>query len=320
MTGVQTCALPIFIGSPGCSYCLGIAADVAQPNEVWLSSQNRNFRNRMGQGSICYLGSAATAAVSSLTMKVVDPMPFIDKIPVDVYESIMHQWKQQMGDVQFEDIPRPLAGLAVAPVEQKSFNLPIIKSKVILFGDHIDTDAIIPATFMPGENDLDLGSHCFEYVRPEFREMVKNGHTIVVGGTGFGSGSSREEAPRSLMGCGVQVVIAKSFAFIYKRNQSNMGLIGIELMDEQFYENLQEGDEIQVDVVNSKVISKSKSYPFTMSFMEKRLLIEGGIVNMYNKYGNGLFSGKQESIEKGDFEFEKRSKKSCETATESLKW
>ena len=68
------------VGAPGCSYCLGIAADVAKENEVWLSSQNRNYRNRMGKGSIANLASAVTVAASSFDMEVTDPTPFLKMI------------------------------------------------------------------------------------------------------------------------------------------------------------------------------------------------------------------------------------------------
>ena len=74
---------------------------------------------------------------------------------------------------------------------------------------------------MPGTSDEDLGSHAFQYVKPDFVQKVKEGYNIVVGGSGFGSGSSREEAPRALKGAGVKVVIAKSYAYIYSRNQVN---------------------------------------------------------------------------------------------------
>ena len=58
------------VGAPGCSYCIAVAADKAGEGEVWLSSQNRNFHNRMGKGSIANLASAATVAASSFDMKV----------------------------------------------------------------------------------------------------------------------------------------------------------------------------------------------------------------------------------------------------------
>ncbi len=68
------------VGVPGCSYCVGMGADKAREGEVWLSSQNRNFENRMGTGSIGHLASAATVAASSFAMKITDPRPLLDAI------------------------------------------------------------------------------------------------------------------------------------------------------------------------------------------------------------------------------------------------
>jgi len=73
-----------------------------------------------------------------------------------------------------------------------------------------------------------------------------------VGGKGFGCGSSREEAPRALKGCGVQAVIARSFAFIYSRNQANMALLGIVMDDDRFYELAKEGTQLIIDVPKRK--------------------------------------------------------------------
>jgi homoaconitase/3-isopropylmalate dehydratase large subunit len=90
------------VGIPGCSYCVGMSADRAGEGEVWLSSQNRNFENRMGKGEscvtiltgyysliICYLridrslASAATVAASSFDMKITDPCDLLKKIDLD---------------------------------------------------------------------------------------------------------------------------------------------------------------------------------------------------------------------------------------------
>jgi homoaconitate hydratase len=178
------------------------------------------------------------------------------------------------------------------------------------FGDHVDTDAIIPAEFMPGTSDEDLGSHCFQYVKPEFRDKAQQGFSIVVAGFGFGSGSSREEAPRALLGCGIKAVIARNFAFIYARNQPNMSLLGITLTDDRFYELAQEGAAISIDVRRRLVRVRSAVHPdspdstaaaedpssagwtdfaFGLSIMEERLIGGGGVTEMYKKYKRGLF-------------------------------
>lgn len=79
------------VGAPGCSFCLGIAADVAQEDEVWLTSQNRNYRNRMGKGSIANLASAVTVAASSFSMSMTDPRPLLDQIDQTEFKAMLKQ-------------------------------------------------------------------------------------------------------------------------------------------------------------------------------------------------------------------------------------
>ncbi|KAG0015214.1 hypothetical protein BGZ80_009972 [Entomortierella chlamydospora] len=280
------------IGAPGCSYCIAVAADRAGEGEVWLSSQNRNFRNRMGKGAIGNLASAATVAASSFDMKIRNPRDLLDSIDRARYEEMLEMWIEKGKAVVYSE-PSPIyynekTDGQDLPPPPPSFSA-TIKGRVQRFEDNIDTDAIIPAQFMPGTSDEDLGTHAFQFVKPEFRELVKQGFDIVVGGSGFGSGSSREEAPRALRGAGVKAVIAKSYAFIYARNQPNMSLLGITLDDESFYEHAQEGAEISIDVKERKIHCGGQVYPFGLSLMEERLLAGGGVTEMYKTYGKQLF-------------------------------
>ena len=161
--------------------------------------------------------------------------------------------------------------------------------------------AIIPAEFMPGTSDKDLGSHCFQYVRPEFRSKASSGSTVVVAGVGFGSGSSREEAPRALLGCGIQVVIAKSFAYIYSRNQPNMALLGVIVKDPKFYELALEDVEVELDISKRSVTIGSDSFKFVLDPMEEMLISGGGVTSLYSKFGAGLF---RKTIEKSQCQSE----------------
>jgi aconitate hydratase/homoaconitate hydratase len=77
------------IGPPGCSMCLGVASEKALPGEVWLSSQNRNYENRMGQGSLAWLASAATVAASSLEMRLNDPRPYLAAIDRERFDKLL---------------------------------------------------------------------------------------------------------------------------------------------------------------------------------------------------------------------------------------
>jgi 3-isopropylmalate/(R)-2-methylmalate dehydratase small subunit len=94
------------------------------------------------------------------------------------------------------------------------------------FGDDIDTDAIIPGRFLTIYNPRELAKHAFEGTRDEYAKQVKAGD-IVVGGKNFGCGSSREHAPLALIGGGVRVVVAQSFARIFFRNSINVGVLPV---------------------------------------------------------------------------------------------
>jgi 3-isopropylmalate/(R)-2-methylmalate dehydratase small subunit len=92
-----------------------------------------------------------------------------------------------------------------------------------VFGDDVDTDQIAPSRFIVSTDPDDLADHAFNDLRPAFAEAVAEGDFVVAGGN-FGSGSSREHAPLSLVGAGVAGVVAESFARIFLRNCINLGL------------------------------------------------------------------------------------------------
>jgi homoaconitate hydratase len=192
----------------------------------WPYKLLKKFYSNKGKGAIGNLASAATVAASSFEMEVRDPRELIDAIDKEKYQEYLEQWLDPEISITISE-PNPIlhdpsnaSSDSSSDLSSQSTSLSeSIKGKVQRFEDNVDTDAIIPAQFMPGTSDEDLGSHAFQYVKPDFVQKVKEGYNIVVGGTGFGSGSSREEAPRALKGAGVKVVIAKSYAYIYSRNQ-----------------------------------------------------------------------------------------------------
>ncbi|KAL2202904.1 aconitase iron-sulfur domain-containing protein [Sarocladium strictum] len=213
------------IGAPGCSYCVGINdVDVAGEGEVWLSSQNRNFRNRMGKGSFGNITCAAVVAASSFGMKVTDPLFLLNHLDVERWNRLVKGDKASLSVSVEVNEPQPdlsstetLSSSTRASSETHdtaSGSSRIIRSKVQRFGENVDTDAIIPAEFMPGVDNADLGSHCFQYFRPEFRAKAEAGSRIIVAEHGFGSGSSREDAVRALLGSKIEAVIAGGYAFI----------------------------------------------------------------------------------------------------------
>ncbi|MDH3580160.1 MAG: 3-isopropylmalate dehydratase [Hyphomicrobiales bacterium] len=120
--------------------------------------------------------------------------------------------------------------------------------KAWVFGDNIDTDQLAPGAYLKGSLE-ELLPHCLEAVDPEFAGKVESGD-IVVGGRGFGIGSSREQAAQALQMLGVAAVIAPSFGGIFYRNALNFGLLA--LVCGQAGEVAQ-GDRLEVDPQAGKI-------------------------------------------------------------------
>jgi 3-isopropylmalate dehydratase small subunit len=88
---------------------------------------------------------------------------------------------------------------------------------------------------------------------------------------------------------GIKCVIAKSFAFIYGRNQPNLGLLGITITDESFYEAAVDGADIDLDLKGRCVYIAGSEWPFELSDMEIALMEAGGITGAFQKFGKALF-------------------------------
>ncbi len=99
----------------------------------------------------------------------------------------------------------------------------IINGQLLLLGKNIDTDQIYPGRYLELVEPSEIGKHCLEGVDPEIPKTFKKGG-VVVAGTNFGCGSSREHAPIALLSMGVFAVVAESFARIFFRNSINLGL------------------------------------------------------------------------------------------------
>lgn len=135
----------------------------------------------------------------------------------------------------------------------------LYKGKVHVVGDHIDTDAIIPARFLVTTDPKKLGENCMEGLEEGWVARVSNGD-ILVAGKNFGCGSSREHAPVAILGAGIPVVIAHSFARIFYRNSFNMGLMLVEVGDD--FQDFADGCEIELDTEKGalKNLSTGKEY------------------------------------------------------------
>ncbi len=134
------------------------------------------------------------------------------------------------------------------------------EGRTFIFGDNIDTDAIIAARYLNVSDYDALKSHCMEDIDDGFAKAVMPGDYIVAG-ENFGCGSSREHAPAVIKACGVAAVIAKSFARIFYRNAINIGLPIIECP--QAAESAKNGDIISVDTSSGKIINKTSGNEFS---------------------------------------------------------
>lgn len=112
------------------------------------------------------------------------------------------------------------------------------------FGDHINTDLIIPARYINATDPAFLAAHCMEDADPGFVRKIKPGDMIVAG-ENFGCGSSREHAPIAIKASGIACVIAKTYARIFYRNAFNMGLPIFE--SAELYDRAADGEMIEVD-------------------------------------------------------------------------
>lgn len=163
----------------------------------------------------------------------------------------------------------------------------VIRGRVWKFGRNVDTDQIIPAEYLVTGNPKELAKHSFERARPEFAKEVRQGD-IIVAEENFGCGSSREHAPRALLGNGVSVVIAKSFARIFFRNSINIGLAVIEANVEA-----RDGDELDVDFAGGRIWNLNSGREFEFKPLPDFLLelIESGGLVEYTRRGLAKLKG-----------------------------
>ncbi|WMJ77220.1 MULTISPECIES: LeuD/DmdB family oxidoreductase small subunit [unclassified Sedimentibacter] len=125
-----------------------------------------------------------------------------------------------------------------------------LRGKVIVLGNNIDTDQIYPGRFLELVNPEEVGSHCLAGVDENIAKNFRKGD-VIVAGTNFGCGSSREHAPISLLNMGASCVIADSFARIFFRNSINLGLPLI--VCKGISSRLNDGDEIEVSIKEGTV-------------------------------------------------------------------
>ena len=145
--------------------------------------------------------------------------------------------------------------------------------------DNIDTDVIIPGTYLKIHDYNELATHAMEGIDPDFPSKVKEGDFIVAG-KNFGCGSSREHEPLALSTCGIKAVIATSFARIFYRNSVDGAfLLPIEI-DDATYQKISNSDQLEVNIEKNEIKNLTKNEVYSMKpFSEiiAKIIAAGGL-------------------------------------------
>ena len=157
------------------------------------------------------------------------------------------------------------------------------KGKVWVLGDDIDTDIIIPTEYLALPTVEDMKQYGFSPLRPELAGQIGEGD-IIVAGSNFGCGSSREHAPIAIKASGISCVIASTFARIFYRNAINIGLAILEC--DEAAKDIKAGDEVEVDfdsglITNCTTGKTYKAQPFP-PFIQN-IIKNGGLMNSIEK-------------------------------------
>lgn len=151
-----------------------------------------------------------------------------------------------------------------------------LKGKALRYGDHVDTDVIIPARYLNSSDPKELASHCMEDIDKDFLKRMAPGD-VIAAGVNFGCGSSREHAPLAIKSAGISAVVAKSFARIFYRNSVNIGLpIVVSDLD------IADGDQVEVDldagILYNKTQGTEDQFPPFSPFLQD-VIAAGGLMN-----------------------------------------
>ena len=278
-----------------CGPCIGMGFS---PNSggVSLRTFNRNFLGRSGtaDGQV-YLVSPETAVASALTGHITDPttlgkapeITLPDTFAIDDSAILPPASPEEADSVQvlrgpnIKEFPEshPLTDEITAPL-------------ILKVGDNITTDHIMPAgaKILPYRSNIPhLSQFCFGVCDKTFPERAKAaGKSIVVGGSNYGQGSSREHAALVPLYLGVRAVIAKSFARIHAANLINAGILPLTFQNPEDYDKLTQGEDLTLTGVFAGLESGTvtlkagdKEIPLTGSFTPRQIAIlkAGGLLN-----------------------------------------
>jgi 3-isopropylmalate/(R)-2-methylmalate dehydratase small subunit len=160
-----------------------------------------------------------------------------------------------------------------------------IMGRIWMLGDNVNTDVIIPGRYNVTTDRAQLARYCLCEVLPEFSQQAQMGD-VIMAGDNFGCGSSREHAPAAILACGIQVIIARSFARIFYRNAVNIGLPVLVCKDAVLASVV--GQQIEVDLTTGIISNMSTGQTFQAEPLNPfvaRIVAAGGIIEYIRQEG-----------------------------------
>ena len=280
-----------------CGPCIGMGFS---PNSggVSLRTFNRNFLGRSGtKDAQVYLVSPETAVAAALTGEVTDPMTLGVMPTVEMPGQFKVDDSAVLAPVPPEEAVNAnvLRGPNIKEFPQ-SQNFPAaLDAKLVLkVGDNITTDHIMPAgaKILPYRSNIPfLSQFCFQVCDAAFPERALSaGDSIIVGGSNYGQGSSREHAALVPMYLGVRCVVAKSFARIHAANLINAGILPLTFADPGDYDTVSQNDELYLEnilqgldagsmVLINRSTGKQINVLCSLTHRQKAILLAGGLLN-----------------------------------------
>lgn len=243
-----------------CGPCIGMGQS---PNSKGISLRtfNRNFEGRSGtkDGQI-YLVSPEMAAASAITGVLTDPRTLGDmpefKLP-EVFEINDNMIVPPVSEAEMDSV-EILRGPNIKPFPTTSpLDETIDAACSLKVGDNITTDHIMPAgaKILPLRSNIPaISKHCFAVCDESFPERaLALGKSIIVGGSNYGQGSSREHAALAPLYLGVKAVLVKSFARIHRANLINAGILPLTFVNEADHDKISQGDQLVLADVRKAV-------------------------------------------------------------------
>ena len=283
-----------------CGPCIGMGF---APNSggVSLRTFNRNFLGRSGtkDGQV-YLVSPETAVASALTGFITDPTTMEPIGNISLPETFYIDDSAVLAPAEDGSTVEVLRGPNIKEFpKSKAFADSLTATAVLKVGDNITTDHIMPAgaKILPYRSNIPhLSKFCFEVCDPDFPERAKAaGDGIILGGSNYGQGSSREHAALVPMYLGIRCVIAKSFARIHVANLINAGILPLTFANPEDYDGLEQDHVLQLNDLRSGMAGgkitvldvttgKEMTALCDLSERQQKILLCGGLLN-YTKEG-----------------------------------